>query len=190
MENSNYNWTSSWGYANIISPSLQWKWVGVRQERKERKGKRKERYKKRRNQRLLWANSRKQKWIVITVMQHSHQTMFAFEVRRKHTFRVASPWMLYDFRVWAPSWTGWPLASISCRSFESRWLSKVLRFDLLRSGCHEIFRVWAPSWTGWLASISCEDLEIERTFSTNRWLEIVWWNMLSLVNKREWCINQ
>ena len=34
----------------------------------------------------------------------------AFDVRG--TIRVASFWILCDFRVWAPSWTGWPLASI------------------------------------------------------------------------------
>ena len=61
-------------------------------------------------------------------------TLTAFDVRRTHTIRVASFWMLCDFRVCASSWTGWPLASISCVSFESRWLSEVPRVDSLRSG--------------------------------------------------------
>ena len=40
-----------------------------------------------------------------------------------YTIRVASFWMLCDFGVWAPSQTGWSLASISCKNLESRWLS-------------------------------------------------------------------
>ena len=47
----------------------------------------------------------------------------AFE--RTHTIRVASFWMLRNFMDWAPSeWTGWPLTSISCESFESRVLAR------------------------------------------------------------------
>ena len=69
--------------------------------------------------------------------------IFAFVVGRTDTILAASFWMLCDFRVWAPSWTGWPLASISCEIFESRWLSEVPRVSSLRSGCHAIFRVWA-----------------------------------------------
>ena len=70
--------------------------------------------------------------------KQTNKQIIVFDVRRTHTIRVASFWMLCDFRVWAPSWTGSPLASISCESFESRWLTEVPRVDSLRSGCHEI----------------------------------------------------
>ena len=62
----------------------------------------------------------------------------AFGISRTHTIRVASFWMLCDFRVWAPSWTGWPLASISC---ESRWWSEVPRVEsnaIAKPGLKEI----------------------------------------------------
>ena len=32
--------------------------------------------------------------------------LIAFDVKGTHTIRVAPFWMLCDFRVWAPSWTG------------------------------------------------------------------------------------
>lgn len=44
------------------------------------------------------------------------------------------------FQGLAPSRTGWPLASISWESFESRWLS-VPRVDALWSECYEKIRV-------------------------------------------------
>ena len=62
-------------------------------------------------------------------------SLIAFDVRGAHTVRVASFWMLCNFRVGAPSWTGWPLATISCESFESRW---ILRVDSFQSGCDAI----------------------------------------------------
>ena len=74
--------------------------------------------------------------------------IIVFDVRRTHTIcTVTSFWMLCNFRVWVSSWTGLPLASISCKSFESRLLSEFPWVDSLWSGCHVIFRVWVPSWT-------------------------------------------
>ena len=44
--------------------------------------------------------------------------VFNVDVRRTHSIHVAFFWMQCDFRVWVPSWSGWPLALISCESCE------------------------------------------------------------------------
>ena len=61
----------------------------------------------------------------------------ALDVRRTRTIRVASVWILCNFRIWEASWTSWQFASISCDSFESHCLIQVPQVDLAS--------VWMPS---------------------------------------------
>ena len=46
------------------------------------------------------------KLLILLKKQSACYTVIAFGVRRRHTIRVTPFWMLCNFRVWVPSWTG------------------------------------------------------------------------------------
>ena len=103
------------------------------------------------------------------------------------TIRVASFWMLFDFRVWAPSWTGWALASISCESFESRWLNEGPRdwFMALPENTPQVHFPWI------LLGNQCKKtkiilLGIEHTLhQINQWLLLVLSHWVVRINSQK-----
>ena len=62
-------------------------------------------------------------------------TLYWLDVRRMHTIRVASLWMLWDFRVWAPPWTGWPLPLSLCSAATVKCLLAQFRGDFKVHAC-------------------------------------------------------